>query len=136
MYDYAYAHDLCDRKYSEHVRINTPDDDEKGEPFTEQELSLIWEHADENELLQAVLIMIYSGFRISAYRKLEINMEDQYFRGGVKTAAGKNRIVPFNREILPFIRRNNPLFTASADSFRPMFNAALAEIGITGHTPP
>ena len=135
MYDYAYAHDLCDRKYSEHVRINTPDDDEKGEPFTEQELSLIWGHADGNELLQAVLIMIYSGFRISAYKKLEINMEDQYFRGGVKTAAGKNRIVPFNREIIPFIRGNNPLFTVSAGSFRPMFNAALADIGITGHTP-
>lgn len=135
MYDYAYAHDLCDRKYSDHIRINTPDDDEKGEPFTEQEMSLIWKHAAEDELLQATLIMIYSGFRISAYRKLEINMEEQYFRGGVKTAAGKNRIVPFNREIIPFIRKDNPLFKQAVGQFRPLFNTALAAIGITGHTP-
>lgn len=135
MYDYAFAHDQCDRKYSDHVRINTPDDDEKGEPLTEQELALIWEHADGNEVLQAVLIMIYSGFRISAYRKLEVNMEERFFRGGVKTAAGKNRIVPFNREIIPFIQDGNRLFTMSAGSFRPLFHAALAEIGITGHTP-
>lgn len=135
MYDYAYAHDLCDRKYSDHIRINTPDDDEKGEPFTEQEISLVWEHAEGNEVLQAVLIMVYSGFRISAYRKLEINMEEQYFRGGVKTSAGKNRIVPFNREIIPFIREDNLLFKKDVGHFRLLFNAALAEIGVTGHTP-
>ncbi len=135
MYDYAYAHDLCNRKYSDHIRINTPDDDEKGEPFTEQEISQVWEHAKENEVLQAVLIMIYSGFRISAYRKIEINMEEQYFRGGVKTTAGKNRIVPFNQEIIPFIREDNLLFKKAVGQFRPLFNAALAVIGITGHTP-
>ncbi len=135
MYDYAYAHDICDRKYSDHVRINTPDDDEKGEPFTEQELSLIWTHAEGNDILQAVLIMIYSGFRISAYQKLEINMEQQYFQGGVKTAAGKNRIVPFNKGIVPFIHRDNPLFTSPAVQFRSFFSAALKDIGITDHTP-
>lgn len=135
MYDYAYSHDICDRKYSDHVKINTPDDDEKGEPFTEQELSLIWEHAEGNNILQAVLIMVYSGFRISAYHKLEINMEEQYFRGGVKTAAGKNRIVPFNQEIIPFIHRDNPLFMLTVGPFRQAFNTALAKIGITDHTP-
>lgn len=111
MYDYAYSHDLCDRNYADHVRINTPDDDEKGAPFTEDELLTIWKYADGNEILQAILIMIYSGFRISAYCKMEVNFDSQYFRGGVKTQASKNRIVPFNREIIPFIRMDNPLFT-------------------------
>ncbi len=135
MYDYAYSHDICDRKYADHVRINTPDDDEKGEPFTEQELNTIWEHSGNNEILQAVLIMIYSGFRISAYNKLEINMEEQYFRGGVKTKAGKNRIVPFNREIIPFIDQENPLFHLSSVRFRTRFMEELSVTGITSHTP-
>ncbi len=109
MWDYAYSHDLCDKQYADHLRINTPDDDEKGEPFTEQELSTIWEHSGENAILRDILIMIYSGFRISAYGKMEINMGEQYFRGGVKATAGKNRIVPFNKEIITFVDEGNPL---------------------------
>lgn len=135
MYDYAYSHDLCEKKYSDHVKINTPDDDEKGRPFTEKELGMIWEHSGQNEVLQAVLIMIYSGFRISAYSRLEIHMEEQYFRGGVKTKAGKNRIVPFNHEIIPYIERGNIIFRLPAAKFRPEFSAALKAIGIHGHTP-
>lgn len=134
MYDYAYSHDLCDRKYADHVKINTPDDDEKGIPFSEDELRLLWDHSD-NEIIQAILIMIYSGFRISAYGKLEVNMDEEYFRGGVKTKAGKNRIVPFNKEIIPFIHNDNILFTKNVRGIRNDFNTVLADIGITGHTP-
>ena len=135
MYDYAYSHDLCDKKYADHVRINTPDDDEHGVPFTEQELKLIWDNCKDNDILQAVLIMVYSGFRISAYRKLEINVSEQYFRGGVKTSAGKDRIVPFNKEIIPFIKTENPLFYTPKEQFRAIFRKELSKLGITNHTP-
>ena len=135
LYDYAYSHDLCDRKYSDHVRINTPDDDERGEPFTETELDTIWQHSDDNQILQAILIMVYSGYRISAYSKMEINMDRQYFRGGVKTRAGKDRIVPFHKEIIPFIQSDNPLFRFSAPRFRALFFEELKKIGIENHTP-
>ncbi len=135
MYSYAYSHDLCEKNYAEHVRINTPDDDEKGEPFTEQELALIWEHSAGDDILQGVLIMVYSGFRISAYSKMEINMEERYFRGGVKTKAGRNRIVPFNKEIIPFISENSPLFCLPPARFREKFNEGLSAIGLHGHTP-
>lgn len=90
-------------------------------PFTDQEIATIWEHSNDNEVLQAILIMIYSGFRISAYSKLEVNMQDRYFRGGVKTTAGKNRIVPFNKEIIPLIREDNILFHASTAKLREAF---------------
>ena len=135
MYDYAYSHDLCEKKYSDHVRINTADDDEKGVPFTFDDILLLWKHAADNTILQAVLIMIYSGFRISAYHKMEINMEEQYFRGGVKTKSGKNRIVPFNEEIIPFIKADNPLFCLSPQRFRTLFMEELDRTGIHCHTP-
>ena len=135
MYEYAYSHDLCEKNYAEHVRIHTPDDDEKGEPFTERELALIWERSAGNEGLQGALIMAYSGFRISAYSKMEVNMEGQYFRGGVKTKAGKDRIVPFNKEIIPFINEGNPLFRLSPAKFRALFHEELSAIGLRGHTP-
>ena len=40
------------------------------------------------------LIMCYSGYRIKAYETIEVNLKEKYFRGGVKTDAGKDRIVP------------------------------------------
>ena len=33
--------------------------------------------------------MVYSGFRVSAYSALTVTLEERYFQGGVKTAAGK-----------------------------------------------
>lgn len=135
MYDYADANDLCDKKYSDYVKINTPDDDESGTPFTTNEIQKIWENSDGNTILQGVLIMIYSGYRIAAYQKLEINLTEQYFKGGVKTRAGKGRIVPFNSIIVPFINPDLELFTMSTDTFRNRFKEELEKIGIPNHTP-
>lgn len=79
--------------------------------------------------------MIYSGYRIAAYQKLEINLTEQYFKGGVKTRAGKGRIVPFNSIIVPFINPDLELFTMSTDTFRNRFKEELEKIGIPNHTP-
>lgn len=135
MYDYADANDLCDKKYSDYVKINTPDDDELGVPFTAEEIAKIWEASENNTVMQGILIMIYSGYRIAAYRKIEINFEEQYFKGGVKTRAGKERIVPFSPLIIPFINSNTELFTMTGTAYRELFKAELAKIGISDHTP-
>ena len=51
-----------------------------------------------------ILIMCYSGFRISEYKGLEISLDKKYFCGGIKTAAGKNRTVPIHPGILSFVK--------------------------------
>lgn len=35
---------------------------------------------------------------------VDIHLEDSYMVGGVKTANGKNRIIPLHRDILPFVK--------------------------------
>ena len=52
-----------------------------------------------------LLILIYSGFRISAIKTLKIDLEEGYFQGGVKTRASKNRIVPIHPLIRPAVIR-------------------------------
>ena len=52
--------------------------------------------------------MIYSGFRIKAFETIEINREEKYFKGGVKTKAGKNRIVPIHNAILEYAFNFSP----------------------------
>jgi len=135
MYKFAYSNNLCDRDISIGITINIPDDDEPGVPFSEEEINIIWSNSTDNTILQGALIMIYSGFRIAAYKNLVIDMENQYFKGGVKTAAGKERCVPFNKLIIPLINPQLELFNFSKAKFRKTFEAELEKIGINGHTP-
>ena len=48
--------------------------------------------------------MCLSGYRVSAYRTLEINLEERYFCGGIKTDAGKGRCVPIHSAIYPWVK--------------------------------
>ena len=108
LYRYAMENDIVEKNYAQFVSIHQEDDTEKGEPFSKEELALLWNNKD-NPKVQMILIMIYSGFRIKAFETIEIDLEQNYFKGGVKTAAGKGRLVPIHSAILPFVKsfRNN-----------------------------
>lgn len=101
LYRYAIENDITEKNYAQFVTIHSEDDNEKGEPFSQEELALLWKHKEDNTV-QMILIMIYSGFRIKAFETIEIHTEQLYFKGGVKTAAGKGRIVPIHPSIRPF----------------------------------
>jgi integrase len=138
MYAYAEANDLADKDYSKFVKINKTDDDEHGEPFSESDLKILWTHQD-NDVVEMLLIMCYSGFRISAYLDMNTNLEEEYFRGGVKTAAGKDRIVPIHSAILPLVRkrlnRHSVYLPSSVQNFRMDMYDTLKSLGIKKHTP-
>lgn len=104
LYAYAEIYDLCDKDYSAHVRVPISNNAKHGVAFTEDELRKLWANRD-NEIIEMVLIMCYSGFRIAAYKDLEINLKDRYFKGGVKTVAGKDRIVPIHSSIYDLVRK-------------------------------
>lgn len=138
MYAYAEANDLIDKDYSKFVKINKEDDDEHGEPFTDEDLRVLWKNKDD-EVVEMLLIMCYSGFRISAYKNMKTCLEDAYFQGGVKTAAGKDRIVPIHSAILPLVdkrlKRLGKYLPESPTTFRKTMYAKLKELGINHHTP-
>ncbi len=116
MYKFAKENDITDKDYAEFVKINIPDDDESGEPFTQEELNVLWNNKN-NDIVQFILVMIYSGFRIKAFETIEINQKEQYFKGGIKTKAGKNRIVPIHYSILPYALTFQS-FNFNANTFR------------------
>jgi len=121
MYSYAEIMELCDKDYSAHVKIKIPDDEEHGVAFTDEELKNFWNNQTD-QTAEMMLIMCCSGFRINEYRTLEINFEDGYFRGGSKTATGKNRIVPIHSAIRPLVEKrishDGKLLTVTATVFR------------------
>lgn len=146
MYAYAEIYELCNKDYSVHVRINTEDDDEHGVPFTDDEMKILWENK-ENDVIQMLLIMCYSGFRITEYSKITINLKDRSFHGGIKTRSSKIRTVPIYSGIYNMVADRcekygiQNILGCQTQKFRKDMNAALSDLGIaiapTGekHTP-
>ena len=139
MYQYALMNDLCEKDYSRGVKIKKEDDDEKGIPFTMEELAKIYA-AREDETAEMLMIMCLSGFRINEYRNIYLNTDEWYFQGGSKTDAGKSRIVPVHSFIQPLVmqrmERYGNLLPITAGTFRKNMNTLLKQIGITErHTP-
>ena len=101
MYKYAMINDLVKKDYSQYLKVDGAKP-VHGEAFTDEEIKALWQGQTENDKI--ILIMIYSGFRISEYQGLEVNLSEGYFKGGIKTKAGKGRIVPIHSAILPLVR--------------------------------
>lgn len=139
MYAYADMKELVDKDYSAHVKIKVPDDDEHGIPFTTDELKTLWNHKDD-PTVEFILIMCYSGFRIKAYESLEINLIDKYFRGGVKTKASKDRVVPIHSTIFPLVQKRIArdgclLKKNGVSNFRSEMYETLEMLKVEKHTP-
>ena len=73
--------------------------------FTAEEVARLWEHAGE-PWVDTILIFIYSGWRISellALTPADVDLQAGTMKGGTKTKAGKNRIVPIHSKIRPLV---------------------------------
>ncbi|MBE5703904.1 MAG: integrase [Ruminococcus sp.] len=143
MYRYAIYSEIVSENKALYVKVNANDDTEHGTPFSDEELQILWNNTDDPEV-QLILIMCYSGWRIGEVLKLATNLEERYFQGGIKTAAGKDRIVPIHPAIYEFAKnkvltQNGKLCIYSQTQHRnALFYPTLERLGITGnpkHTP-
>lgn len=141
LYHFADGRGWCEKDYSKFVSIKKEDDDEHGVPFTEGELQMLWTH-NADPIVELLLIMCYSGHRISECKAAEVDLDEKCFRGGVKTKAGKSRIVPIHSAILPLVERriarDGELLHGAISEYRKHFKKTLTRLGILGdpeHTP-
>ena len=65
---------------------------------------MLWSH-NEDPIIELLLIMCYSGHRISELKVIEVDLTDYCFRGGLKTRTSRERIVPIHSAILPLVKR-------------------------------
>lgn len=110
MYKYAVAHDIVEKDYASVMFANgNPIKRERVKevvPFTDEEVALLWDNANKISFADMILIGIYSGWRpqeLSILKVSDIDMEAGTMKGGLKTEAGKNRIVPIHKAIKPLI---------------------------------
>jgi integrase len=97
--------DIINRCYSELV-TSAPIPDTTKTPFTDDELAALWEIKGE-PWVDSVLFFMYTGFRISEMLDLRsgnVDLVEKTMRGGTKTAAGKDRVVPIHPKIYEIVR--------------------------------
>lgn len=74
-------------------------------PFGEEELKILWANTDDLGA-RIALILSYTGMRPREFLEMNtanVNLEEKYMRGGVKTEASKNRVIPIAEKIFLFI---------------------------------
>lgn len=103
---FALEMDIITKRYSE-LLTSDPVPPTSRLPFTKDEIRRMWDHQSE-PWVDTVLILLYSGWRISELLNLrpeDIDLKEGTMKGGAKTKAGKNRIVPIHPKIRPLIER-------------------------------
>ncbi|MDR0947907.1 MAG: site-specific integrase [Lachnospiraceae bacterium] len=109
MYKYAVIHEIIpkERNMVEYVNINNAGNPNafNRKPFSKAEVKRLWEVKDANIYYTVVLMLIYSGCRISELldlKKCDINLPERYFKVvEAKTASGI-RTAPIAEKIYPF----------------------------------
>lgn len=133
MYKCALKKGICEKDIAKFVEIRIEDDDENGVPFTESELNIIMQ--SDLYACKIATILCFSGWRISELLNIEIDRKNNLFCGGLKTSAGKNRIVPIHPFIMPLIEEMPEKLISSTKTYRDDFYKALDSLGIEKHTP-
>lgn len=120
VYRFALENDICQKDYSEFVTITSEKESKDKVPFSRDEIALLWNKldwkisntskngTDGQQFVDSVLIMIYTGCRISELLDMkveDIHLEERWIDlRGTKTKAAR-RIVPIHKKIIPLIER-------------------------------
>lgn len=102
---YAYDQDIIAKQYSVNLTVSSTEK-KKRKPFTADEIKTIEAHAGQ-PLYDETLFMLYTGCRVSEMllvKSADIDLENRILTLGVKTEAGKNRIIPIHRKLEPIIK--------------------------------
>lgn len=107
LYKYAMRYEIVDKDYAQlcnSVKREAPI--KEIIPFIQEEINLLWKNINEVPFVDMILIGIYSGWRpqeLAILKIADIDLENNTMKGGLKSGAGKNRIVPIHPLIRPLI---------------------------------
>lgn len=110
LFDYALENELTNRNYSRDLTLslNRPDKSEIHKAYTKDEMKILWENINEPAIF-AQILQCYTGFRPDEVLKIrleDIDMDKHLIKGGMKTEAGRNRIVPVHDSFWPVLKAN------------------------------
>ncbi len=126
LYQYAQFIGITDRNLAEYIHI-TNNDTPKRNPFTCDDVLQIW-NMPESRWRDATLIMLYTGMRVGELFTVH-EITETTFRAGLKTDAGRNRLIPIHPDIRDIFMRTFPM------DGRPGLAQHWFARNLSGHTP-
>ena len=104
MYTYAIRHEIVSKDYSTYIEIGKPAKVQKPhQPFTAEEMDLLWQSVGKLPYADTVLMLIYTGMRAGEMLEMQaanVHLDERYMVGGSKTEADRNRIIPICDKLL------------------------------------
>lgn len=107
LYKEALADDIVNKNYAALVEL-PEDGTRKKDTFTDAEIKKIADAAPTDQWANTILILIYTGMRIGellTLTKFSIDLQNMIITGGIKTDAGKDRVIPVHPKIQEYIRQ-------------------------------
>ena len=118
---FAFDLDIVSKCYSTNLRVSEKTVTKDRNVFTDLEVQKLSKRDDCDE----ILFMLYTGCRISEMLTVEcanVDLEKRILRCGVKTEAGKNRVIPIHSKLMSIIKKHMSdekyLFHIDYDIFR------------------
>lgn len=105
IFQLAMDDDYITKNYAKNIILPEPDEIDKS-IFTPDEIKKLFKAVNTDFNATLPLLLIYTCMRPSELldiRKFNIYLDKGYMVGGLKTKAGKNRIIPINNKIMPYI---------------------------------
>ena len=111
MYEYAMKYEFCNKDYSQYVDIlkyknRNPNRIDRS-PFSNEEIEALWVQKN-NQYAQIVLMLIYSGVRVSELLDLKrenVHIDEHYFNVVESKTENGIRIVPIADKTYSFFRK-------------------------------
>lgn len=106
LYDYAMDNQIVDRNYAK-LSIMPKMDETVKEAFTDIEVKKIAAAVGVVPWADAIMLMLYTGFRINEMlllTRFSVDWDAKTITGGLKTDAGKNRPIPIHPKIEQIVR--------------------------------
>lgn len=106
LFKYAMENDIVSKDYSDYVDIGKNTEGSSRKPFSSDEIKRLFEVEKEIPFVDTILIMIYTGLRVGELlliKSSDIDFDNRTIKGGIKTDAGKDRIIPINPKIFNMV---------------------------------
>ena len=105
---YALEQDIIVKGYADLIKVSADwaIPSKTSIPYSYEEINEIWKDTG-NIIADIILTTIYTGMRIEEVFITEnknVYLEEKYLISGIKTKAGKGRIIPIHHELLPIIK--------------------------------
>ena len=114
MLDYAVEYELIEKNYARYMQLDNKiyqqlkDEYHDHIAFTDEEMDILWNNLGKIEYVDVLIFQCYSGWRpteLGLIRVENVNLKDGIIKGGIKTNAGTNRIVPIHPRVMPIVKK-------------------------------